>query len=337
MAGILARKERGNLVLFSLCALLAVAALVLAFVVAGRPARQSLGVTFSTTYARYLGIDPRETFTALLDDVGVRRFRIPVYWSEVEPADGTYRFDDVDWMLSEAAARGASVTLVVGAKVPRWPECYVPAWAQTGAYPFDRSKLDEFLTTTVTRYRSSPAVVRWQVENEPFFQFGMCPNADADQLDREIALVRALDDRPVMLTVSGEWEAWTPSAKPADVLGFSLYRTAWNKAVGYIHYPIPAWFYRVRAALVRSHADDVIISELQTEPWLPAGAHDRAPADWYPLFTAEDLRDNVAYAARTGVSEVDLWGAEWWYYLKVNGEPRLWEEAARLFVRHEDS
>ncbi|NBS42037.1 hypothetical protein EBS80_05280, partial [bacterium] len=274
-----------------------------------------------------------ETFSAVIDDLGVRQFRIPVYWSEVEPADGTYRFDDLDWMMAQAESHGAKVTLAIGAKVPRWPECYIPDWAKTGAYPFDRSKLDDFLTTTVKRYQASPALVRWQVENEPFFNFGVCPNSDPEQIDHEIALVRALDARPVMMTVSGELEAWTPSAKRADVLGFSLYRTAWNAKVGYIRYPIPAWFYRLRASFVRAFVGDVIISELQTEPWLPVDVHDRAPADWYPLFTAEDLERNVEYAARTGIPEADLWGAEWWYYLKQNGEPRLWDEARKIFKK----
>lgn len=331
MAGILARKERGNLVLFSVSALLAIAALVFFFLRAERPVEPSLGVTFSTAYARYLGVDPRETFSALLDDVGVRTFRIPVYWTEIEPADDDYRFDDLDWMMSEAAARGAEVTLAIGVKVPRWPECYIPDWAETGAYPFDRAKLDDFLTTVVTRYATSPALVRWQVENEPYFHFGLCPDVDPEQIDHEVALVRSLDAHPIVMTVSGELELWLPSAKPADVLGISVYRVAWNKAVGYIRYPVPAWFYRARAFLIRPFVEDVIISELQTEPWVSVDIHTRPAAEWYPLFTAEDLRDNVAYAARTGISEADLWGAEWWYYLKVNGEPRLWDEAKNLF------
>lgn len=312
---------------------IAVVALAFAFVVAGnRPVEnQTLGVTFSTVYARQLGLDPRETFTALLDEVGVRRFRIPVYWSDVQPSEGEYRFDDIDWMMGEAAARGAEVTLAVGYKVPRWPECYIPDWAETGGYPFDREKLLAYLKTVVERYRESPALVRWQVENEPYLAYGICPESEEVEVAREVELVRSLDDRPVVMTVSGELQRWGPTADQADTLGFSLYRVTWNRLIGYFRYPLPPEFYRLRAWLVGSAADAVIISELQAEPWFPESIQNRAPSEWAAEFTAEDLRDNLEYAAQTGVEQVDLWGAEWWYFLSKNGEPGLWEEAKRMF------
>lgn len=299
---------------------------------ANRSEEQTLGVTFSTVYARQLGLDPRETFTALLDEVGVRRFRIPVYWSEVEHANGEYRWDDVDWMMGEAAKRGASVTLAVGMKVPRWPECYIPDWAEIEGYPFDREELRDFLRVTVERYRASPALVRWQVENEARFAFGICPDPDEAELAKELELVRSLDDRPVVMTSSGELEWWLPAALDADILGISVYRVTWNRVIGYFRYPIPAAAYRLRAALVRPFVDDVVISELQAEPWLPEPVERRTPAEWYAAFTAEELRANVEYAGRTGIGEADLWGAEWWYFLKQGGEPRLWDEAKRIFL-----
>ena len=333
MAGIFTRKEGRNLGFFAAVALLLAAALAFAFAYPLRAPTPSLGVTFSTTYARYLGLDPRETFSALLDDAGVRRFRIPVYWSETEPAEGEYRFDDLDWMMSEAEARGAQVMLAIGAKVPRWPECYVPDWAVSGDGSFDRGKLAAFLETVVRRYAASPALVRWQVENEPYLSFGTCPKADPGQIDHEIALVRSLDARPVAMTVSGELEAWGSSATQADALGISLYRTTWNRYLGRVRYPIPALAYRLRAALVRASGHEIFVSELQAEPWFPNGVRSRDVADGYALFTDDDLRDNVTFAARTGIADVDLWGAEWWYYLHKNGEPRLWNEAKRLFGR----
>lgn len=315
---------------------IAIVAAVVAFftfvLLGNRPVeRQSLGVTFSTVYARQLGLDPRETFVALLDDVGVRRFRIPVYWSDVQPSDGEYRFDDVDWMLNEAAARGAEVTLAIGYKVPRWPECYIPDWAETGGYPFDREKLLEYLETVVERYREAPALARWQVENEPYLAYGICPEAEEADIAREVELVRSLDDRPVVMTVSGELQRWGPTARQADILGVSMYRITWNRLVGYFRYPLPPDFYRLRAWLVGSLTDRVIVSELQAEPWFPEAIQNRPPGEWAEEFTAEDLRENVEFAAETGLEEVDLWGAEWWYFLSKNGEPGLWEEAKRLF------
>ena len=82
-----------------------------------------IGVTFSTKYAKELGLDWKAAYLATLDDLGVRKFRIPVYWDEAEPERGRYAWDEVDWMLDEAAKRGADVILAVGRKTPRWPEC----------------------------------------------------------------------------------------------------------------------------------------------------------------------------------------------------------------------
>lgn len=39
------------------------------------------GVTFSTEYAESLSLDWREVYIALLDDLGVRHFRLNAYWS----------------------------------------------------------------------------------------------------------------------------------------------------------------------------------------------------------------------------------------------------------------
>lgn len=89
------------------------------------------GVTFSSRFARDLGLDAPETLRALFEDLGVRRVRIPVYWDMVERERGTFDFSDIDWQLDMARQYGAEVILAVGQKVPRWPECFVPTWADT--------------------------------------------------------------------------------------------------------------------------------------------------------------------------------------------------------------
>jgi hypothetical protein len=294
-------------------------------------AAPDLGVTFSTTYASWLGLDSRETWTALAEDLRVERMRIPVYWSEVEPEHGRYRWEELDWMMEEAGRRGIEVTLVVGEKGPRWPECYIPDWAEMRSVEDRHAASLAFLEETVRRYRRSPALVRWQVENEPFFPFGVCPGTSFWQLMREVDRVRDLDDKPLQLTVSGELEPWLYAAIPADVLGVSLYRTTWNRVLGYTIYPFPPAFYWFRSLVSSPFVDEVVISELQAEPWFPEPVKNREPKEWYPLFDADHLRQNVDFARQTGVSEIYLWGAEWWYYLKVHGEPRLWDTARELF------
>ena len=54
------------------------------------------GVTFISDYASYLGIDPQTTFKALRDDMGIHRFRLVTYWSDIEKSPGVYDFSDLD-------------------------------------------------------------------------------------------------------------------------------------------------------------------------------------------------------------------------------------------------
>ncbi len=42
------------------------------------------GTTFVAGYARYFGLDPKETMQAMIDEVGFRQFRLVSYWDEIE-------------------------------------------------------------------------------------------------------------------------------------------------------------------------------------------------------------------------------------------------------------
>ncbi|MBI1908304.1 hypothetical protein HYS28_02720 [Candidatus Uhrbacteria bacterium] len=287
-------------------------------------AATEFGITFSPRTASYYGVDPRAAYTAALDELDVRLVRLPVYWDDVEPSDDAYAFTDTDWYMDEAAARGAKVTLVIGMKVPRWPECHVPDWVPSDA---PREALLDYLEAAVVRYAHHPALYRWQVENEVRFPFGECPAPDLALFADEVALVRSLDaDTPIQLTVSGEQEAWAATAEDADVLGASLYRFAWNSTFGLVVFPHPPSYYRLQWRTLGDRVDTAVISELQAEPWfdgdVPADVAER-----YALFPEERLRDHARFAEATEFPEVYLWGAEWWYALRIAGEPRLWDTA----------
>ena len=86
------------------------------------------GVSFSVKYANELGVDWKANFTALLDDMQLRNFRLMSYWDDMEPEPGVFKFDDLDWQMNEAAKRGAKVSLSIGMRQPRWPECHKPDW-----------------------------------------------------------------------------------------------------------------------------------------------------------------------------------------------------------------
>jgi len=300
---------------------------------------QQWGVTFSKKYAEELGLPWRAAYVAVLDDLGARKLRIPAYWNEIEPARGVYDFTALDWMLAEAQRREASVTLAVGRRLPRWPECHDPMWLDNA----DQRRLDtqinadeallDYVRIVVARYRQHPVIERWQIENEPFLStFGLCPPPDPQLLQKEIGLVRSLDARPIMVTDSGELSSWIALARYGDVLGVSLYRIVWNRWFGYFYWPLPSSYYRKKAELTRFHVKDVIITEVQLEPWADRPIREIPLAEQLRHFDEKHFRDTILYAKKTGLPEVYLWGIEWWWWAREQGHPEFWNIAREVFI-----
>lgn len=290
------------------------------------PKSMKIGATFSYVYARNLGLDWREAYMAVLSELELESLRIPIYWSEIEKTKDELDYQDIDWMLDQALAHDIDVTLAIGVKVPRWPECFIPDWVTYGSTEDSRIELFDYLEATVERYREHPALERWQVENEVYFPFGHCPMPRPERIDQERELVRQLDpSHPIQLTTSGEQALWFTTAIPADVLGVSLYRITWNDWIGFIVFPHRPVLYSAQHTIASLFADEVIISELQAEPWIASFMHDWSAKDQYEAFTAQDLERNLWFAKRTRATEVFLWGIEWWYYLKQQGDTRLWD------------
>ncbi len=292
-----------------------------------------LGATFSDQYARFLGLDPHAAFTAVLDDLHIRRFRIPAYWEDIEPRPGEYHFEILDWMMDEAAKRDAHVILAVGFKLPRWPECHAPAWVHELPTEERKAHTLVFIRTVVNRYRTHPALALWQVENEPLLEsFGVCPKPDREFLKQEVSLVRALDDHPIVVTESGELSTWLRTVQISDILGISMYRVSWSAVLGYIYYPLSPAFYRLRAQAVGTLTQKIFVSELQAEPWVPAGILNASLAEQYQSMNPKRLTNNINFVRRAGFDSAYLWGVEWWYWLKVKqNDPTLWDTGRTLF------
>ena len=61
----------------------------------------TMGVTFSSWQARYFGLDAGTVLAGALEDLKIKKYRIPVYWDVVESKKGKYDFSDVDWQLDK--------------------------------------------------------------------------------------------------------------------------------------------------------------------------------------------------------------------------------------------
>ena len=291
------------------------------------------GVTFSKKYAKEIGLEWREVYLAVLNDLQVKHVRLPIYWDDIESEKGVFNYGDYDWMISEGAKRNTKFVINIGWRLPRWPECHAPAWTNQESVADIQARTLLMLEKTVRRYQDNPAILYWQVENEPFLNiFGICPPSDEAFFAKEIALVRSLDKRQIIVSGPGELNMWQQEAKYGDIFGTTMYRVVWNNFIGYLRYPIPTWFYRFKAWLVGIPEDKRIIAELQAEPWVPQGKIiylPKAEADY--SFSVDQFRDNLQYALDTKFKMAYLWGVEWWYWQYKHGDPSFWELARTLF------
>jgi hypothetical protein len=291
------------------------------------------GVTFSTKYCTELGLSWKETYQAMLNELHAKLIRLPIYWDEIENEEGQFDFTNYDYLVKTGAEQGAHFVVSIGRRVPRWPECHSPAWLNRQSTADAQQATLKMLQTVVERYRDNPNVEYWQVENEAFLgSFGVCPPLDSEFLEKEFALVRSLDSRPIIITGSGELGFWKREAKIGDIFGSTLYRVVYNSWFGYIKYPLPYSYYRFKAKRVGLNGDRLMILELQAEPWVPKGKIIYlTEKEINKTMGLNQFQANLQYAINLNFSRTYLWGVEWWYWQKKYGDPRYWQIAADLF------
>lgn len=292
------------------------------------------GVTYSGKFAADLGLDWKETYGAILDDLQAKNIRLPIYWDEIEKVQGEWDYGDYDYMLAEGAKRDVKFIVNIGWRLPRWPECHAPVWLKNSSTAEVKSRTMAMLQVVVERYRDNKNIVAWQVENEPLLDsFGECPPGDKKFLEQEVALVKKLDNtRPVIVTGSGELSNWKEENKIGDIFGTTMYRVVWSKWVGYFRYPWPALYYKFKADQAGVNRNTAIISELQAEPWVPQGSLVDMPlAESRKSFDIDQFKANLQFAINVDFKQAYLWGVEWWYWEKVQGRSEYWDLAREIF------
>ncbi len=300
-----------------------------------------LGVTFIPSYARYFDLDPQATLRAIFDDLGVKQVRLASYWEDSEPVQGKYDFTDLDWEMKMANEYGVKVSLAVGLRQPRWPECHMPAWAERLSKPEWYPYLKNYMTAVVNRYKDNPALESYQLENEFFLKvFGHCTDFDRDRLVDEFNLIKSLDPKHTLIVSMSNNAIGTPIGQPTpDQWAISVYKRVWDKTLTkrYFEYPVPAWYYAFRAGwteITRGH--NSFIHELQAEAWAPddLGLKDISLAEQNKSLNAQRLKDRFEYGRATGMKKIDLWGVEWWYWRKVHlGDNSIWDVAKDEFAK----
>jgi hypothetical protein len=303
-----------------------------------------VGFSYSPLVSQAADRQPPQDLEILLDATSPDLVRLPVYWESVEPEPATLDFSSVDDLLAvveaydRTAARPARVVLTVGARNFLYPELHEPAWAAPRSQPHlndlqSQSAYRDYFESTLLRYRSSPLLYAWQVENEPLDYVGNAQTGDdqikAAQLAWEVAEVHAID--PGHEAVITTFDAWNvsvdllqvyapsllsrlggyPSGHPqqamaaADVLGLDLYVdgpsvplrfTGADLHAAWKEQAVDFW-----AGQAQVQGKDLWITEMQAQPW--SGMSGYAPANL--IATAVDYRQGPAQV-------VLLWGVETW-------------------------
>lgn len=295
------------------------------------PERITYGMSFNTFYAEDLGLNWREAYDAILYDLNVKHLRLAAHWPMVEPQKDQYSFEKLDYQVSEAEKVGADVILAVGRRLPRWPECHIPDWAKEQTFEEQKVEILEYLERVVDRYKNSPNIIYWQIENEPYlsvFAYEHCGQLDENFLLEEIELVKKLDPtRPVLLTDSGNLGLWKGAYKNGDAFGTSVYVYFWNPELGQFKTTLPPWFYRFKEGLMELFYGQkpTFLIELSAEPWLLEPITSVDVETQYSRMDVDKIEEIINYAKDTRFDKQYLWGAEWWYWLKLKGHSEIWD------------
>jgi len=309
-----------------------------------RPVPPLVGFSFSPLASRWAGRDPQQDLATLLDATNPDLVRLPVYWDDVQPAPDLLDFSSVDELLAvvvrhnETAPRMTRVVLTVGARNFLYPELHMPAWAS----PRQQPNLDavqsgtayrSYFTTSITRYRDSPLLYAWQVENEALdYVINDWTGDDRispAQLAWEMSAVHRLDPRHKAVTTTYNGlntsidllELWAPklvyhmgavghpdpTLQVGDALGLDLYVDGPSvplRAVASVslrsrwkEQTVAFW-----AAQAHAEGKDMWLAEMQAQPW------DDAPG----AFSPADLVESAADYRQVPLQVVLLWGAETW-------------------------
>lgn len=287
---------------------------------------QKYGVSFSLKQCRNFDVDTKKCLTWLVSQAW-RRFRLMSYWDEHETEQGRYDFTELDWQLDHIAKAGGVVTLCLGVKQPRWPEYHWPKWTKNLTKDETTAALLKYIEKVIEHVKDRPEIISYQLENEALLSnFGENINIDRHRLSAEFKLVKTLDpSRPIIMSTSNGWGV--PARRPIpDMVGFSLY-TVMYKNGRYRRTIQKPWLHRIRAFYIRwVLRRPVFIHELQCEPWGPKAIWEMSAAEQAKSMNPETIQANILAAKKVGAYPIDLWGAEWWYWLSLTGNDAIYQQ-----------
>jgi hypothetical protein len=327
-----------------------------------------LGISFRPGQVEAFGLDAHATLSSLLA-YPFEIVRLAAYWDRIETDAGELDTSELDWQFDAAERAGKMVILSVGAiKNFGYPEFYVPQRQLKEPLPEGSlikpetngalySAARRFISQVVTRYRSRPSLVAWQLEHEAVDPLGFEHSwrLGRDFVEGELAALRESDPaRPVMMNgflpttslvkLSQRWrtrdqgDSLALAAQLADIVGIDYYPRHALLRLG------PATLYADGSAgrspralfdTVRAHDRRWMVAEGQAEPWetttLPPSPDGKAMFTCGPHHLIENYNTAVGWSSpETPLYAYLLWGAEYWILRAGRGDQQYLGAFQRL-------
>ena len=310
----------------------------------------TLGATVSFRQARWLGLDPRELFDAVVS-AGFSPIRVIAYWSDVEAKKGKFELAETMWQLDRVRAGNVKAILSFGAKTPRYPEFNVPGWVLEGLDERASSDREPFLLEHTLAFN---AVVLAAAGNDPAVAYAQPGNEDLEPSEvtqwrslsqpfvrSVVADARTRTRLPILLTssmpltladfifraVRGHIDDALTYVDVADAVAFNTHVKIRNSLVGLTsnfnpgpHYwPMLAWL-RNRTWAAGKQA---IIGELQAEPFdYTVEQGDAWGRD--PNITTNDVARLDRRVREMQFGTRLAWGVEFAYWRLKQGDSSYW-------------
>jgi hypothetical protein len=303
-----------------------------------------VGFSYSPLTSQALNRAPAQDLATLLAATDPDLVRLPIYWESVEPTPETLDFSSVDDLIAvveehdQVTSRPTRVVLTIGARNFLYPELHEPAWAAPRSQPQLNDLQSEaayraYFDGSLLRYRSSPLLYAWQVENEPLDYVGNAITGDdlinVAQLSWEVDEVHQLDPgKTVVLTSFDGWNSTIdmvqmyappllavvgayPSGHPGemlaagDALGLDLYVDAHATPLKFTspdlrsvwkQQALDFWAWQAQA-----RGKQLWLAEMQAQPWGNTSG-----------FSPANLVASAAAYRQEPLNVALLWGAETW-------------------------
>lgn len=325
------------------------------------------GVSYSFEQAGWYGLDPRESYIELLDQIKLDWIRLPFFWDQaVKSTKSMEQLDliDLKFAIEEASKRNVGVIIALGAKTPYFPEYHLPKeianqveFGQliSSDHPIadDILEIDQKVVEALSGYEN---IIAWQVENEPLIGNVNRWKIDPSLIAAEVEVVRQFDPRvrPIILNHAAtgfydqSWKELLSILKPGDIFAVNaFFKTKGTdlfnaKLFGremhilwpdHLVWPVHSWgFLSPDFAVIKEKVEDngneFWILEMQAEPYVK-----KLEEATDPLLSFEpaDIAAADKFLRSHRVESIGFWGIHFWQHRAENGD-NSWIKVVRQIV-----